>query len=112
MLDILMRAGCFVAIIILGYMLKKIGFFKQEDFTILSRITIRITLPAAIIVNFAGKQIDPAMLGLGLLGFGGGVIYMLKKPNISVRFGFHELFHVFVLLGSLFHFLMIFFYVA
>ena len=42
----------------------------------------------------------------------GGVIYMLKKPNISAQFGFHELFHIFVLLGSLFHFLMIFFYVA
>lgn len=77
MLDILTRAGSFVAIILLGYFLKKIGFFKQEDFTILSRITIRITLPAAIVMNFAGKEIDPAMLGLGLLGLGGGAIYVL-----------------------------------
>ena len=76
MQDILIKAGCFVAIIILGYSLKKIVFFKQEDFTLLSRITIRITLPAAIIMNFAGKQIDPAMLGLGLLGFGGGALYI------------------------------------
>lgn len=85
MLDILTRAGCFVAIIILGYCLKKIGFFRQEDFTILSRITIRITLPAAIIVNFAGKQIDPAMLGLGLLGFGGGAIYILMGYLLNRR---------------------------
>ena len=55
---------------------------------------------------------------VGLLAAGGlsytvgGVIYMLKKPKISAVFGFHELFHIFVLLGSLFHFLMIFFYVA
>ena len=42
----------------------------------------------------------------------GGVIYMIKKPNFSEMFGFHELFHIFVLLGSLFHFLMIFFYVS
>ena len=77
MLDILTRAGCFVAIIILGYFLKKIGFFREEDFTILSRITIRITLPAAIITSFAGKEIDPAMLGLGLLGLGGGLLYVL-----------------------------------
>lgn len=76
MLDILVRAGSFVAIIVLGFCLKKIGFFKQEDFTILSRITIRITLPAAIIMNFAGKEINPAMLGLGLLGLGGGAIYI------------------------------------
>lgn len=42
----------------------------------------------------------------------GAVIYMLKKPNLTPLFGFHELFHIFVLLGSLFHFIMIFFYVA
>ena len=77
MLEILTRAASFVAIIILGYFLKKIGFFKQEDFTILSRITVRITLPAAIVMNFVGKEIDPAMLGLGLLGLGGGAIYIL-----------------------------------
>lgn len=77
MLQILTRAGCFVAIIILGFTLKKVGFFKQEDFTLLSRITIRITLPAAIIVNFSGMSIDLSMLGLGLLGLGGGLLYIL-----------------------------------
>lgn len=76
MLDILTRAGSFIAIIFLGFFLKKIGFFKEEDFTILSRITIRITLPAAIIMNFSGKEIDPAMLGLGILGLGSGAIYL------------------------------------
>ncbi len=77
MLEILTRAGSFVSIILLGYLLKKIGFFKQEDFTILSRITIRITLPAAIITSFAGKQIDMSLLSLGLLGLGGGLAYVL-----------------------------------
>lgn len=76
MLDILMRAGCFVGIILLGYFLKKIGFFKQEDFTVLSKITIRITLPCAIITSFAGKTIDPAMLSLVLLAIGCGFIYI------------------------------------
>ena len=76
MLDSLMRAGSFVAVILLGYFLKKIGFFKQEDFTILSRITIRITLPAAIITSFAGKQIDMALLSLVLLAIGCGLLYM------------------------------------
>lgn len=77
MLDILSRAGCFVAIILLGIFLKKIGFFRDSDFTILARITIRITLPATIVVSFAGKQIDPELLGLGLLGLGGGLLYVL-----------------------------------
>ena len=76
MLDILTRAGSFISIIVLGYVLKKIGFFKQEDFNILSRITIRITLPATIITSFAGKQIDTAMLSLTFLAIGCGLIYV------------------------------------
>ena len=76
MLDILTRAGSFIAIIVLGYVLKKIGVFKEEDFGILSKICIRITLPAAIITSFAGKEIDPAMLSLLLLGIGCGVVYV------------------------------------
>lgn len=75
-LEILTRAGSFISIIVLGYVLKKIGFFKQEDFTILSRITIRITLPATIITSFAGKQIDTAMLSLTFLAIGCGLIYV------------------------------------
>ena len=76
MFDVLMRAGCFVGIILLGYFLKRIGFFKQEDFTVLSKITIRITLPCAIITSFAGKVIDPAMLSLVAIAIGCGFIYI------------------------------------
>lgn len=77
MLEILMRAGSFIAIIVLGYLLKRIGFFHQEDFSILSRITIRITLPCAIITSFAGKTIDPALLSLSFFAIGCGLIYVL-----------------------------------
>lgn len=77
MLDVLIRAGSFVAIIILGIVLRRIGFFQAEDFRVLSKITLKITLPAAIISSFAGKQIDPGMLTIAALGMGGGVLYML-----------------------------------
>ena len=40
----------------------------------------------------------------------GAIIYILKKPNFSTNFGFHELFHIFVLLGTLFHFLLVWIY--
>ena len=76
MLDILIRAGSFVAVIILGYFLKRIGFFREEDFTVLSKITVRITLSAAIICNFASMQIEVSLLSLALLGLGGGALYM------------------------------------
>ena len=85
MLDILLRAGSFIAIIVLGYLLKRIGFFKDEDFSILSRITIRITLPCAIITSFAGKSIAPALLSLTFLAIGCGLIYILIGFLINGR---------------------------
>ena len=76
MLDVLVRAGCFVSIIILGYVLRKINFFKEEDFTVLSKIVLRITLPAAVVTSFSSTKIEPAMLTLSLVGIGAGVFYI------------------------------------
>lgn len=77
MLDIILRAGSFISIIVLGGFLKRIGFFKQEDFSLLSKITIRITLPCAIITSFAGKEIEPSLLSLAFLAIGAGLLYVL-----------------------------------
>jgi hemolysin III len=42
----------------------------------------------------------------------GAVIYAFKKPDpLPKIFGFHEIFHIFILLGSLSHFIMIYYYV-
>lgn len=76
MQEIITRAGCFVAIILLGYVLRKIGVFKEADFQVLSKITIRVTLPAAIVTNFAGKGIDASLLAIVALGFGFGIVYI------------------------------------
>lgn len=37
----------------------------------------------------------------------GALIYIFKKPNISKEFGFHEIFHIFVMLGSFLHYIAI-----
>ena len=87
MLDIVMRAGSFIAFIVLGWGLKKIGFFRQEDFGILSRITIRITLPCAIITSFAGKEIDPQLLTLAVLAILAGMVYMISGYLINRKNG-------------------------
>ena len=85
MLDILIRAGCFVAIIALGFTLRRIGVFQESDFRVLSTIVIKITLPAAIITSFAGKTIDPSLLSIALLGLGGGVVYVLLGFLLNLR---------------------------
>ena len=41
----------------------------------------------------------------------GGLSYIAKKPNLGKMIGFHELFHLFVIVGSVCHYLMVFLYV-
>ena len=85
MLDVLVRAGCFVAIIAAGICLRRVGFFKEADFGVLSKIVLKITLPAAIITNFAGREFDFSLLSLMLIGLGGGLIYMLLAWLLNLR---------------------------
>jgi len=87
MFDILARAGCFVGIIILGYVLRRVGLFQRSDFNVLSKIVIKITLPASIVASFAGKQIDWSLLSLALMGLGAGVLYMILAWLINRRGG-------------------------
>ena len=87
MQDILMRAGCFIGIIVLGYALRRIGVFREEDFRVLSTIVVKITLPAAIVSSFNGKEINPAMLSIAVIGLGGGVIYITLAWLMNKRAG-------------------------
>lgn len=79
MSDIIGRAGCFVAMILLGCILRRIGFFKKSDFYLLSKIAIKITLTAVIINNFAGRQIAVSMLSLAVIAlvYSGGLILIV-----------------------------------
>jgi predicted permease len=53
------------------------GVLKREEaFPVLSTLVIKVTLPCAIIVSFAGREIDPAMLSVVLLGLGCGLVLM------------------------------------
>ena len=76
MLEILLKAGSYIAVIVLGFLLRRVGFFDEHAFPVLSKLVIKVTLPAALIVSSAGREIDLRLLTLVLLGFGGGAIYM------------------------------------
>lgn len=41
----------------------------------------------------------------------GAVIYLVKRPNLGAGWGFHELFHLFILAGSAFHFAAVYAFV-
>ena len=53
-----------------------------------------------------------ALVALGGMSYSvGAIFYAIKKPNISAEWTFHELFHLLILAGSLFHYLAVFLYV-
>lgn len=68
------------------------------------------TVPLVKAVSWGG--IFLLVMG-GVMYTVGGVIYGLKKPDFKLKyFGFHEIFHVFIILGSLFHVLLMTNYIA
>ena len=75
-LGVLAKAFAFMGIIVLGYTLKKVHVFKPEDFYVLSKIVIRITLPCAIISNFSKISMDMSMLILCVIGIVCNLIYV------------------------------------
>jgi hemolysin III len=49
----------------------------------------------------------------GLFFTGGAVVYVLKKPDPFLGvFGFHEIWHIFVILGAFSHFAIMLAYIA
>ncbi len=64
--------------------------------------------PLYLRVSFSGVL----WLALGGLSYTvGAVIYALKKPDIKIKYlGFHEIFHIFVLLGSFCHYWLVYRY--
>ena len=55
------------------------------------------------------------LLAGGLIYTAGGIIYALRLPLFDARhpmFGLHEIFHLFVMAGSLCHFVFMFCYLA
>lgn len=72
-----------------------------------------------LVIFFTG-ELAPA-LGVGGMTFLilgglfytiGGIIYGFKPKFLTFRnWGFHEIFHIFIMFGSLFHFICIYFYV-
>lgn len=83
--DILTRAGCFVAAIIMGYVLKRIKALPDNTFPVLTKLVVMITAPCAIIHSFIGTRFDPSMLFLIPMGLLFGIVFMVFAYIIHVR---------------------------
>ncbi len=84
---LLIRAGCFIAIIVLGVVLRRVGLFDQNSFKTLSNIVLKITLPASIVISFSQMTVEGSMLAIMALGFGGSVLYLLLGLLVNLRKG-------------------------
>lgn len=84
------------------------SWLSASIYIIMGWIAIFIIKPLASVV----PQVGLAMLVLGgVLYTIGGVIYCLEKVGCKRKFGAHEVFHIFVILGSLAHYIFIYKYV-
>lgn len=73
----------FLLIICSGYLLKRKGFFRQDDYKLLSKIVLTFTMPCAVIGTFAGFEREVSLFWIVLLGFFCSLIPMLAVYLLS-----------------------------
>lgn len=86
MAQVLLKSASFVFLILLGYVLKKLGVFSQTDYKIFPKIILNITLPCAVITSFASYEADPSLLLAVAVGFafnwvGLGIAFVISKKK-------------------------------
>lgn len=93
-MQILLQAFSLIAIIIVGWALKRMGWVRAEDFRALSNIVMRITLPAAIIVNFNEVSLSLTLLSLAVVavvvncvGMAAGLLVHRRSGHRGQAFG-------------------------
>ena len=68
--QVLLKASAYIFVIVLGYVLKKAGFFKSDDYKLIMKITLNLTMPCAVITNFASFDFDNSLLFVTLISLG------------------------------------------
>lgn len=102
------------ALAILGISFKLIWFnsprwLQTSLYIILGWAAVFMLKPLSNTLSF--ESLFLLVLG-GILYTIGGVIYGIKPKRLTFGvFGFHEIFHIFIMLGSLCHFISVFFYI-
>lgn len=66
--EIAAKAASLILIIVIGYVIKRIGWVGADDFSKFSKIVLRITLPCALITSFNTFDITYNLLFLTVIG--------------------------------------------
>lgn len=100
MLIVLSKALAFVLIILIGYLLKRRGFFAPTDYQLVSKIVLNITLPCAVITSFAHFEMDFSLLAAVALGLTGNLVMiavallLTRRETVAAK-----IFYIFSLAG-------------
>jgi len=83
---ILTQAISLVLIIIIGQVIKKIGWVNREDFPKFSKIVLRLTMPCAVITSFSSFNLSFHLLILTIIGIMANLIqqvtgYLINRPG-------------------------------
>lgn len=77
MLNVMIKAGGFVLIVLLGYLFKKRGLISLAEGKTLSKIVMNITLPCALLLSAKGLSISFFLLLPMFLGILGNLVMLL-----------------------------------
>jgi len=106
--------GVIWGLAILGIIWKAVAFGQSRKISTILYIIMGWVVVIAfypMVKSMPIGEIFWLVLG-GILYSIGGIIYGLKKPEFNIPwFGFHEVFHIFIILGSFAHFWMMFKYI-
>jgi len=98
----------------IGILLKIVWFdaprlLYTSFYVLMGWISVIAIVPIVKAISIGGFM---WLLSGGLFYTTGAIIYATKRPKINLPlFGFHEIFHIFILLGSLCHFVLMFKYI-
>ena len=94
------RAAAAVFMIVLGYALKRAGFFSKGDADAVAKLCLNITLPAAIITGFGSYTRDFSLFAVIALGAVCNAVIIGVSWFLSVRSSRRDkIFHMFALPG-------------
>ena len=65
-------------------------------------------IPITQFIKTMGSSELIYLFGGGLSYTIGAIFYIFKKPQFNKNFGFHEIFHIFILIGAFFHYLLVY----
>jgi predicted permease len=90
MFAIFVKAISLIAIIFIGYGIKRVGWVSRDDFPKFSKIVLSITLPCALITSFNEFSITLNLLSITVIGFLVNIIQQLTGFLINRRNGAKE----------------------